>query len=71
MLDFAVKAARRSEAVDEADAAALRGHGFDDEFREQVGSSDESVVIGGRRVEPEERHPCRLVAPVAQSGASG
>ena len=31
MLDFAMKVARRAEEVDEADGAALRGHGFDDE----------------------------------------
>ena len=31
MLDFAMKVARRAEEVDEADSAALRGHGFGDE----------------------------------------
>jgi len=31
MLDFAMKVARRAEEVDEADGAALRGHGFGDE----------------------------------------
>ena len=31
MLDFAMKVARRAEEVDEADHAALRGHGFGEE----------------------------------------
>ncbi|HEY7382028.1 MAG TPA: peroxidase-related enzyme [Beijerinckiaceae bacterium] len=31
MLDFAMKVARHAEAVDEADSAALRGHGLDDD----------------------------------------
>ena len=31
MLDFALKVARQAEAVDEADSAALRGHGFSDD----------------------------------------
>src|SRR5436190_8353763 len=31
MLDFAMKVARQAEAVDEADGAVLRGHGFSDE----------------------------------------
>jgi uncharacterized peroxidase-related enzyme len=31
MLDFALKVGRRAEAVDEADGAALRGHGFSDD----------------------------------------
>ena len=31
MLDFAMKVARQAEAVDEADSAALRGHGFSDD----------------------------------------
>jgi uncharacterized peroxidase-related enzyme len=31
MLDFAMKVARQAEAVDEADSAALRGHGFNDD----------------------------------------
>jgi uncharacterized peroxidase-related enzyme len=31
MLDFAMKVARQAEAVDEADSAVLRGHGFSDD----------------------------------------
>ena len=31
MLDFAVKVAERSHAIDDADYAALRAHGFDDD----------------------------------------
>jgi uncharacterized peroxidase-related enzyme len=31
MLDFAMKVARQAETVDEADSAALRGHGFSDD----------------------------------------
>ena len=31
MLDFAMKVAQQAEAVDEADSAALRGHGFSDD----------------------------------------
>ena len=31
MLDFAMRVARQAEAVDEADSATLRGHGFSDD----------------------------------------
>ena len=31
MLDFAMKVSRQAQAVDEADSAALRGHGFSDD----------------------------------------
>ena len=38
MLDFAMKVCRQSHAVDDADYAALRGHGFDDEDIWDIGA---------------------------------
>ena len=38
MLDFAMKVCGRSHEVDEADFAALRGHGFDDEDIWDIGA---------------------------------
>jgi uncharacterized peroxidase-related enzyme len=38
MLEFAMKVCERSHAVDEADFAALRAHGFDDEDIWDIGA---------------------------------
>jgi uncharacterized peroxidase-related enzyme len=48
MLAFALKVAERSGEVDDADYAALRGHGFDDEDIWDIGNISAFFCLSNR-----------------------